>query len=328
MKEPVPAGVDNVARSVADVKTFDPALGAYTFSNLGDVVRFADLMAKSGEIVPDHLRQRPALCLAVIMRATQWRIDPFALAAETYQAKPGGPIGYQAKAFTSALKQAGVKLRYRYEGTVTITDKPVTSHKGNEIAKRTASGDRKCIAYAVEDGDTLEYSTMTLDQITIKNSPLWHNDPDQQLAYAAGRGWARRYRADVVMGAYSVDEVSEMAMRDVTPKDSAFTRLVNQARGKTAAEAPAALPDVAADGDDGDAQDGDDQDAAVIGDACPFSDDELERDWFPGSDAFAAGAVALFDGQPESACPHDPAAARQEAIDWHMGWRQAARARE
>lgn len=214
-----------VADRLRDVKSFDPGLGSYTFSNLGEVVRFADLMCKAGEMLPEHLRNRPALCMAVTMRATHWGFDPFALAMETYQAKQGGPIGYQAKVFVAALRSAGIKLRYRYEGTVTMLEKPVTSYKGNKIAERTATGDRKCVAYASIDGETLEYETMTLDQITIKNSPLWHNDPDQQLAYAAGRGWARRYRPDLIMGAYSSDEVEQMApMKDVTPTSKFLER--------------------------------------------------------------------------------------------------------
>lgn len=321
MTEQVPAGIDHVARSVAEVKTYDPALGAYTFNNLGDVVRFADLMSKAGEMLPDHLRQKPALCLAVTMRATQWKMDPFALAMETYQAKQGGPIGYQAKVFTAALNGAGVKLRYRYEGEVKMIDKPVTSYKGNEIAKRTATGNRKCIAYATVDGDTLEYETMTLDQITIKNSPMWHNDPDQQLAYAAGRGWARRYRADVIMGAYSDDEVRAMTMKDVTPKETAFTKLVNQAREQ--AEEPATAPETVEEAGEAiePTRDAPEPQPAL-------SDEEIERDAFPGSDAFTHGVDAFNDGKPESDCPYDLSEARQEAVDWCGGWRQARRAKE
>ena len=318
MTEQVPTGIDHVARSVAEVKTYDPALGAYTFNNLGDVVRFADLMSKAGEMLPEHLRRQPALCLAVTMRATQWKMDPFALAMETYQAKQGGPIGYQAKVFTAALNGAGVKLRYRYEGEVKMLDQPVKSYKGNEIAKRTATGNRKCIAYAVIDGDTLEYETMTLDQITIKNSPMWHNDPDQQLSYAAGRGWARRYRADVIMGAYSDDEVREMTMKDVTPKETAFTKLAASARSGKPATATQ-------DAQDGEIVDQEPEDAASA--VAALTDEEIDGG-APGSQAFDHGVAAFEDGKPEIDCPYDLTEARAEAIDWHYGYRQAARAKE
>lgn len=226
-----------MAQQVADVQSFDPGLGSYNFKDLGAVVKFSEVMCKAGEMLPQHLQNKPALCMAVTMRATHWGFDPFALAMETYQAKQGGPIGYQAKVFTAALVNNGIKLRYRYEGEIKILDKPVKSYKGNEIAKRTATGNRKCIAYLKDGDEVLEVETMTLDQITIKNSPEWHNNPDQQLAYYAGRMWARRYRPDIIMGAYSTDEVEEMRpMRDVTPepKEGGFAAMARNARQQAA----------------------------------------------------------------------------------------------
>ena len=228
-----------IAANVENVKAFDPGLGAYNFDNLGQAVQFADVMSRAGEMLPDHLRHKPALCLAITMRAVQWGFDPFGLAMETYQAKPGGVIGYQAKVFAAALRNTqGIQLQYRYEGEIEMIDKPVVSHKGREIAKRTATGNRCCTAYATVDGEILEYTTMPLDQITIKNSPLWHNDPDQQLAYYAARGWVRRYRPEVMMGAFSTDEVETMeTMKDVTPQPSGFARLAQQARQQAAEQA-------------------------------------------------------------------------------------------
>lgn len=318
-----PTGIDRTARAVAEVKTFDPGLGSYAFDNLGDVVRFADLMSKAGEMLPEHLRSKPALCLAVTMRATQWGFDPFALAMETYQAKPGGPVGYQAKVFTGALTQAGVKLRYRYEGEIKMLDKPVTSYKGNEIAKRTATGDRKCIAYAVIDGDTLEYQTMTLDQITIKNSPMWHNDPDQQLAYAAGRGWARRYRADVIMGAYSDDEVREMSMKDVTPRRDDRPNLAQRLTAN-----PVEKTDMPAGSDErpdtGDVIDGQAETPAKA-ERSPY--DALDAsDAAPGSQAWDRGLSDFDEGKPISDCPYD--VDTPEAVDYCGAYRNAARARQ
>lgn len=234
-------GADLVASRVAEIQNFDPGLGAYNFGALGEAVKFADLMSRAGEVLPAHLRGKPAMCLAVTMRAVHWGFDPFALGLETYQAKDGGVIGFQAKVFTAVLRKHGVPLRYRYEGKTTWLDKPAMSARGNEVAKRQAVGDRKCIAYAVIDGETLEYASPTLDEITVKNSPMWHNDPDQQLAYYSGRGFARRYRSDLMMGAYSNDEVESMAMRDVTPtpKENGFSRLVQGARAAAQAETPA-----------------------------------------------------------------------------------------
>ena len=225
--------VATYARAHEDIASFDPGLGAYQLADLGQAIRFADVMSRAGEFLPEHLRRKPALCLAVVTRAVHWGFDPFALAQETYQAKAGGVIGYQAKVFSAVLRKNGVALRYRYEGTVTMQDTPARSARGNQVAPRTATGDRRCTAFLVEDGEELAYTTPTLDAISVKNSPLWHHDPDQQLAYYAVRGWARRYRADLMMGAYAEEEVGEMpGLRDVTPQ-TGFARLAGQARGET-----------------------------------------------------------------------------------------------
>lgn len=46
-----------------------------------------------------------------------------------------------------------------------------------------------------------------------RNSPLWVEDPRQQLAYLASRRWGRLYAPDVIMGVYSPDELAEPGER-------------------------------------------------------------------------------------------------------------------
>jgi ribosome modulation factor len=306
-----------MAQQVADVESLDPGLGSYNFKDLGAVVKFSEVMCKAGEMLPQHLQNKPALCMAVTMRATHWGFDPFALAMETYQAKSGGPIGYQAKVFTAALQNAGVKLRYRYEGKITILDKPVKSPKGNQIAARTATGDRKCIAYAEVGGEVLEVESMTLDQITIKNSPEWHNNPDQQLAYYTGRMWARRYRSDVIMGAYSTDEVEEMQpMRDVTPepKDDGFAAMARNAR-QQAAPAEDVTPEEDPNTLDGEILPADEE-------AAPVEQESQEGGGTPErSFEYDEGATAFRQGKGASDCPYEDD--DQQRTDWLAGWNAA-----
>lgn len=307
--------IDRVAQSVQDVKLFDPGLGAYSFDSLGEAVRFSDLMAKADVMLPAHLRQKPALCLAVTMRAVHWKFDPFALAGETYQAKDGGQIGYQAKVFVAALRNVrGVRLKFRYEGNFTFTEKPVLSPKGNQIAPRGAVGDLRCIAYATVDGEVLEYETPTLDQIAVKNSPGWHNTPRDQLAYYAGRGWVRLYDPGVMMGAYSDDEVEQMQpIRDVTPaepKVDHFAAIANRAR-----EAQPA---------------GDHEASAMTGDqetGAHWTDDYDPVNAIPGSKEWAWGEECATDPErAPRACPFEQGS--QEADDWLGGFYGKRRAME
>ncbi|RGP37937.1 recombinase RecT [Pseudotabrizicola alkalilacus] len=317
-----PAALER-AQFVEGVKNYDPGLGAYNFANLGDLVRFADLMAKADVMLPKHLRNKPSICLAVAMRATHWKMDPFALAVETYQAKDDQPIAYQAKVFVAALKNcAGIELQYRFEGDYRVENKPAQSSKGNETSKRTSTGDRKCIAYAEVNGKLLEYETPTIDNITIKNSPLWHNDPDQQLAYYAGRGWTRRYRPGVIMGAYSVDEVEEMRpIRDVTPAEDRSKRVDGFAAIATKARAEGAQ-----DAAQGAAYDSDDE-SEQAGELFHWTYRHDPLNAIPGSKEWTWGEESAADPeQTRRACPFEQGT--QEADDWLGGFIGKRRAME
>lgn len=315
-----------VAKEVEQIKSFDPELGAYSFADLGQVVQFADLMSKAGPMIPQFCRDEPALCLAITMRATNWGFDPFALANEAYQAKSGGPVGYQAKAFIGALlTRGGIKLKYRYEGSVKMLDQPFKSANGNQVAARTAVGDRKCIAYWNDaDGELYEYETPTLDNITVKNNPQWQNDPDQQLAYFAGRGWGRRHRPDIIMGAFSIDEVREMSVevKDVTPKETGFARLANNAR-RQAERAASQEQDGSGETSPTDEAE-DDTSAGAEGAENAEEGTEVDGDTEGKSildllsDEYLAGIAAAEAGESRSACPHfnDPAQTER----WFAGW--------
>jgi len=63
----------------------------------------------------------------------------------------------------------------------------------------------------------VEYATPEIRNIKVQNSPLWKNDPDQQLSYAAARSLARRHFPDVLLGVYTPEEMAEETMREVTP---------------------------------------------------------------------------------------------------------------
>jgi ribosome modulation factor len=320
-------GVAAVAALVAGITSADPALSAYEFGDLGSYVRFAELMAKGGEMLPTHLQRRTALCLAVTMRAVHWGFDPYALAMETFQAKDGGPIGYQAKVFMAVARKNGILLRYRYEGTVTVLDKPVLSAGGKQVAKRTATGDRRCIVSAFLDGDEFTYETPRLDDITIKNSPLWHNEPDQQLAYFGGRGWMRRYRPDLMMGVRSDDEaVAANLARDVTPGEgrTSFATKALAARQEAAkpSRAPKEEARIAAQVEE----------ARIITEASAGSPDVPPHwtsyepaEFDPAAAEFEEGSGANRSGEPSSACPY--LQGTPQADDWLAGWHDERRVR-
>ena len=299
-----------VAKEVEQIASIDPGLGAYQFGNLGEIVQFADLMSRADVMLPPHLRGKPAICMAVTMRSIQWKMDPFALAMETYQAKDGAPIGYSAKVFIAALQAcAGLTLNYEYLGTYEIVDEAVKSAKGNVINPRSAKGNRQCRAWIEIKGRVFDYTTPKLDDITIKNSPLWHNDPDQQLAYYAGRGWVRRHRPGVMMGAYSDEEVQEMEpMRNVTPRErqSGFQTMIANARAESAEKQASEASET-------------DQQEPIEGKPEETGEvDEFEEDHDPDSPEFGLGRNAAEGGLSRSECAYRDSP--DKALDWFAGF--------
>ncbi len=66
----------------------------------------------------------------------------------------------------------------------------------------------------------VEYTSPKFVTINPKNSPLWKNDPDQQLFYFSVRSFARRHFPDVMMGIYTVDEMLDSTVETVRTVDS------------------------------------------------------------------------------------------------------------
>lgn len=165
--------------------------GGLTFANMGEVVEFAKLMAKSQVAVPKHLRDNPGACLAVTMQAVEWRMSPFAVANKSYSVNDR--LAYESQLMQAVILQRAPiigRIRFTYDGQGTS---------------------RTCTATAVlRDGTgEVSYTSPMIGAIKVKNSPLWSQDPDQQLSYYAGRNLARRYFPDVLLGIYAEDELRE-----------------------------------------------------------------------------------------------------------------------
>lgn len=165
---------------------------------LGDMIEFAQVMCKADVAIPKHLRGNPGACLAVAMRARAWRMDPFAVATKTYAVND--ILAYESQLVTSVINRHA----------------PI---KGRLVPRYVGAGpDRQCILEPeTHDGQLLPYESPKVKDIGVKNSPLWKNDPDQQLFYSSARAWARRYFPELLLGVYDPEEAR--TMRDVTPKE-------------------------------------------------------------------------------------------------------------
>ncbi|MHB4701007.1 RecT family recombinase [Klebsiella pneumoniae] len=194
--------------------TVGTAAAIFSPEGMDRLVRFATLMADSKATVPAHLAGKPADCLAVTMQAAQWGMNPFAVAQKTHVVN--GTLGYEAQlvnAVVSSSNLLATRLNYKWDG-----DWSKVSGKTDKSPILTVT------VWATLKGES-EPRTLTISmaQAGVRNSPLWEQDPRQQLAYLCVKRWARLHAPDVLLGVYTPDELQEAAPRverDITPPAS------------------------------------------------------------------------------------------------------------
>jgi hypothetical protein len=79
--------------------------------------KIAEMMASGRATVPKHLQNNPADCLAIVMQATQWNLNPFAVAQKTHLVN--GVLGYEAQLIISLINNSGLlvdRLRFQWDG--------------------------------------------------------------------------------------------------------------------------------------------------------------------------------------------------------------------
>lgn len=194
--------------------TVGTAAAIFSPEGMDRLVRFATLMADSKATVPQHLAGKPADCLAVTMQAAQWGMNPFAVAQKTHVVN--GTLGYEAQlvnAVVSSSNLLSTRLNYRWDG-----DWSKVNGKSDKSPSLTVT------VSAVLKGEAEPRElTISMAQAGVRNSPLWEQDPRQQLAYLCVKRWARLHAPDVLLGVYTPDELQETTPRverDITPPAS------------------------------------------------------------------------------------------------------------
>lgn len=162
-------------------------------AHLNAMIAFADMMARSSVTVPDHLRGKPADCMAIAMQAAQWGMNPFAVAQKTHIVS--GRLGYEAQLVNAVVQQSNAirgAFHYEYQGT------------GDAL---------ECRVGAVLRGETEVTwgEWLRSASVTTKNSPLWKVNPKQQLGYLQVKNWARLYAPGAILGVYTADELETIA---------------------------------------------------------------------------------------------------------------------
>lgn len=199
-------------------------------ASMNSMVSLANIMATGKATIPQEYRNSPGDCLAVVMQAVQWGMNPFAVAQKTHFVS--GKIGYEAQlvnAVITALAPTKDRLHFEWFGD---WSKVIGKF---DIKKNTEGKEYRQPGWSLKDEEGLGIKVwatikgedeprmleLFLAQARTRNSTLWADDPRQQLAYLATKRWARLYCPDVIMGVYTPDEFDgERVERDVTPPSS------------------------------------------------------------------------------------------------------------
>ncbi len=224
----------------------------FSDARMDRMMKMAEILAKGKVTVPQHLQNNVGDCMAIVLQAAQWNMDPFAVAQKTHLVS--GKLGYEAQLVNAVvITRAPVTGRPQYEwfgdwSRIIGKFKEKTSQKGETyrapgwtLADEEGVGIRVWMTLRGEtDPRVLE---LLLTQATVRNSTLWAGDPKQQLAYLAIKRWARLYCPDVLLGVYSADELE--SPDDVPPPASTEPAATATARLKSRlAQQPAPPPDM------------------------------------------------------------------------------------
>lgn len=166
--------------------------------------RLAEVMASSKMTVPKHLQGNTGDCMAIVMQASQWKMNPFAVAQKTHIVN--GNLGYEAQLVAAVINSSGVvsdRFSFEWHGD---WDKLRDTGEQKDLEKSLTVR----ISATIKGETTPRILEVAMSQATVRNSPLWKSDPKQQLAYLAQKKWARLFAPDVILGVYSADEFDEV----------------------------------------------------------------------------------------------------------------------
>lgn len=200
--------------------------------SMDKMLKFSQMMATSKITIPNHLQGNAGDCFAIVMQAMQWGMNPFAVAQKTHLVN--GVLGYEAQLVNAVINSRApitTRLKYEWFGDWSKVN-----------GKTSNADDVGVIVSATMKGETepRELSVSMAQVGNVRNSPLWVNDPRQQLAYLATKRWSRLYCPDVILGVYTADEVEDFEPKDVTPQPT--TSKTASIRDKVAAKKEAVKP--------------------------------------------------------------------------------------
>jgi hypothetical protein len=197
MNNITPLNAANPGTEIATQTSFGSQGLLLDFEKVRAMQAMAEIMSTAAIAVPAHFRGKPGDCLAVVMQAAQWGMNPFAVAQKTHVVN--GALGYEAQLVNAVVQESGaIDGRFHYE------------FRGDGQAIECRVGAKIRGERDLTWGEWLNATT-----VTTKNSPLWKTNPKQQLGYLQVKNWARLYAPGAILGVYSADEMEQHQVREM-----------------------------------------------------------------------------------------------------------------
>lgn len=226
------AGMELMLRvEQALVEANDHGMGRTQITNFAKMKAFMDFgkFAASGKTsLPDHLRNNPADCTAIAMRADRWGLDFYGVAEKTHMIN--GKMGYEGQLVGAILKNMGAHkedaLVDEYIGDWSkIIGKFVQRESTKKMDEHGKPVKYMVPAWRPEDEAGLgirvwgtlpnESSPRVIEifmaQALVRNSTQWTTDPKQQIFYLAEKKWARKYAPSALLGVKTTEDLLEEA---------------------------------------------------------------------------------------------------------------------
>lgn len=194
-------------------------------TTIESISRVAEIMAAGRATIPKHLQGNRGDCFAIAMQSMQWGMNPFAVAQKTHLVS--GTLGYEAQLVNAVITaRAPVTGRMNYEW---FGDWDRIAGRFKEVPAKNNPDEKRIVRdWTIADEEGLGVRVwatfkgeveprelrLLLSQAGVRNSPLWGQDPKQQLAYLAIKRWSRLYCPDVILGVYTPDELEDGADRE------------------------------------------------------------------------------------------------------------------
>ena len=193
----------------------------------------ARLMSKAKAMLPAYLHGNPGECLAIVLLARDWGMNPYTVGQHSYIPTGSNRVGFDGQLVNAAINNSRrlvMPLRYEYEGK----DKDLTctaygllyyyDFEDHQLKKEPAE---RSVKVAMPKNITKPKKGGGTYQIDKGNSTLWDSDPEQQLAYKAARWWCRKFVPEILMGVYTTQEITEMGQQHRPGRDATATPASN-----------------------------------------------------------------------------------------------------